>query len=88
MLLQTRPRDQYWWNFSREEIPTIQGGSYQDALDSLGFDAYRALDEEDQRDRRRLAKNRVKAGEKLGRGRAALDQYATAVGLCPYLNQA
>ncbi len=86
-ILQPRPRDAYWWNFPPDKIPVVQGGRYQDRLDSLGFDEYRALAEEDQRERRRQARERVKKGDAQGRQRAALDQYATAVGLCPYLTE-
>ena len=50
-ILKPRPRSEYWWNFMREEIPLIRGGRFQDRRDSLGFDEYRALVEEDQRDR-------------------------------------
>lgn len=87
-ILQPRTLSEYWWNLPEDQIPRIQGGSYLAQLDSLGFEEYRALPEEDQRERRRQARDHVKKGDELGRNRKAVDQYATAVGLCPYLTEA
>jgi len=52
--------------------------------DSLGFTDFRELPEAEQRDRRLLAKKYIKQGDQRTRTLKSLDDYATAVGLCPY----
>ncbi len=83
-LLQPRPLEDYWWNQPEEDLPVLHGGVYRDRRDSLGFAAFRQLDEAGQRERRSLAKTRLAQGRDRDRPRRALDDFATAVGLCPY----
>jgi len=87
-LLERRPRDQYWWNLPRGEEPALHGGIYQDRRDSLGFDEFRALDPTEQLKRSEDARGRVRDGRDRNRARSSQNDYATAVGLCPYYPEA
>lgn len=87
-VVQPRPLQQYWWNQPPKKLPVLHGGAYQDRRDSLGFAAFRQLDEVQQRQRRTLCKDYIKRGNDEARTKRALDDYATAVGLCPYYPKA
>jgi tetratricopeptide (TPR) repeat protein len=65
--------------------PIFQG-RYLARIDSLGFDAYRSLGEKAQLERREESRRWVKRGNE--RRERALDEYATAVGVCPYVPEA
>ena len=69
-----------------DDVRPLFQGRYLARIDSLGFDAYRALGEEAQLSRREEARRWVKRGNE--RGERALDEYATAVGVCAYVPEA
>jgi tetratricopeptide (TPR) repeat protein len=63
-------------------------GHFRASAESLGFDAYRHLEPDDQLERRETAKRLVRRGNEANLKGVDLDPYATAVGYCPYLPEA